>query len=511
MKTETIDIALIKVTKKNPRIIDKKSDRFQKLLTSVIAVGVQIPIHVKEFDGTAYELLAGERRLQAAKMAKHIQIPVLIHEKDEAAGITHIENFARQDLSLFERLRGVSLLMEENTDINWLADQLAISVSEATQIVHIHKNLLKAWAKLLKDEQGGWEGWTIKMIALIARQPASAQEESAESYSRGYTRSHTTYDCLKRHFENNYLKLNTFPWDLDKQFPGVVFAVTEGGQEYPAGMACETCKTKTDKTNELFPEFAEDKIESCLNSACYAAKYSSCIKNTYENQVSDHKGLVGYLPNKMYRLPNGVVVPDDMHILVEGYTCARVKKGVKGAIPAVKLSGKQFGHIIWLTKSRASASGVPKNETKKPASEKTYKEKMAELTMKRHCGTNVVVCDKLLKLALSETGLNSEQVYRLVLRLGIPGECLSLSVKYLKELMASTDPSGTVLADLWAHAASQIDADIRYNGTFAGYSVRHKQLTLTVCTLLQMDYETLFKEVSESKGFTIPKSWKKDK
>ena len=105
-----LKINQIRISGDNPRIINKKSPEFLELVESVRAIGVKVPIHVREGgkfkskgDIDRYELLAGERRLLAAGEAGLETIPALNHGEltdDAAFEVTFAENYAREDLYL---------------------------------------------------------------------------------------------------------------------------------------------------------------------------------------------------------------------------------------------------------------------------------------------------------------------------------------------------------------------------------------------------------------------------
>jgi ParB family chromosome partitioning protein len=64
--------------------------------------------------GTAYELIAGERRLRAAQMAGLTEIPCIVMTMDDnESGIAAmVENLQRQDLDFIEEAQGIAKLME---------------------------------------------------------------------------------------------------------------------------------------------------------------------------------------------------------------------------------------------------------------------------------------------------------------------------------------------------------------------------------------------------------------
>src|SRR5260221_6053371 len=86
-----------------------------ELAESIRARGVIQPIVVRPVNDSEYEILAGERRWRAAKIANLERIPAVIREvPDEAAlGIGLIENIQREDLNPIEEASGLKRLIDE--------------------------------------------------------------------------------------------------------------------------------------------------------------------------------------------------------------------------------------------------------------------------------------------------------------------------------------------------------------------------------------------------------------
>ena len=86
-----------------------------ELADSIRARGVIQPIVVRPVDDAQYEILAGERRWRAARLANLPRIPAVVKEvPDEAAlGIGLIENIQREDLNPIEEAGGLKRLIEE--------------------------------------------------------------------------------------------------------------------------------------------------------------------------------------------------------------------------------------------------------------------------------------------------------------------------------------------------------------------------------------------------------------
>ncbi len=87
----------------------------QELASSIKSQGIIQPIVVRKLPNSNYEILAGERRWTAAKLANLTEVPVIIKNVDDkgALAIALIENLQREDLNALEEARALSRLIEE--------------------------------------------------------------------------------------------------------------------------------------------------------------------------------------------------------------------------------------------------------------------------------------------------------------------------------------------------------------------------------------------------------------
>ncbi|HEX5757551.1 MAG TPA: ParB/RepB/Spo0J family partition protein, partial [Arenimonas sp.] len=91
------------------------SDRLDELADSIRAQGVIQPIVVREIGKDRFEIIAGERRWRAAKLAQLTDVPVVLREVDDRAVIAMalIENIQREDLNPLEEAFALSRLIDE--------------------------------------------------------------------------------------------------------------------------------------------------------------------------------------------------------------------------------------------------------------------------------------------------------------------------------------------------------------------------------------------------------------
>lgn len=108
----TVNVNNIFVSSYQPRK-DFNEDSIKSLAESIKEKGILQPLIVREKDGK-YELIAGERRLRAAKLAGLTDVPVIIKDLSdlEVVEIALIENLLRENLSAIEEANAYQNLMD---------------------------------------------------------------------------------------------------------------------------------------------------------------------------------------------------------------------------------------------------------------------------------------------------------------------------------------------------------------------------------------------------------------
>ena len=136
----SVDILKVDRNKQQPR---KKFDEngLEELADSLRQVGVLQPLLVVK-KGEYYEIVAGERRWRAAKLAGLKEVPVIVRDltPQEIDEVSLIENLQRQDLNAIEEAQAFKRLKEEHgmTD-----DQIAEKVSKSRAAITNSMRLLK--------------------------------------------------------------------------------------------------------------------------------------------------------------------------------------------------------------------------------------------------------------------------------------------------------------------------------------------------------------------------------
>jgi ParB family chromosome partitioning protein len=111
-----------------------------ELAESIKAQGVMQPVLVRPVGPNRYEIIAGERRTRAAKLAGLDEVPVLVKDvpDEAAAAMSLIENIQREDLNPLEEAQGISRLVNEfNLTHEQAAQAVGRSRSAASNLLRL--------------------------------------------------------------------------------------------------------------------------------------------------------------------------------------------------------------------------------------------------------------------------------------------------------------------------------------------------------------------------------------
>jgi ParB family chromosome partitioning protein len=207
-----LPIELISPNPKQPRRRFDE-DALQSLAGSLGERGVLQPVLVRPKAGGTYELVAGERRWRAARIAGLQSIPAIVREREDAQALEAalVENMAREDLNPIEEARACAALVEElgltREDVGRRVGRSRVAVSNLVRLLDLPDEAIElvqegvlseghGRALLLATDHGARrslareaaeQGWSVRVTEERARD-SNAVAEQGESAGRAAPR-----------------------------------------------------------------------------------------------------------------------------------------------------------------------------------------------------------------------------------------------------------------------------------------------------------------------------------
>lgn len=153
-------IELIRPNPNQPRR-DFDGETLLALSESIKARGILQPLVVRPLPGGSYELIAGERRLRAAKLAGLEQVPAIVRdtEESERLELALIENMAREDLNPVDEARACATLVDDlgvtKEELGRRVGRSRVAISNAVRLLDLPDEVL---AMIQSGELSGGHG-----------------------------------------------------------------------------------------------------------------------------------------------------------------------------------------------------------------------------------------------------------------------------------------------------------------------------------------------------------------
>jgi len=159
---------------------DMSDSALEELSLSIQSQGIIQPIIVRKIENDSYEIIAGERRWRAAKLAQLDTVPCLIKNvpDESAVAIALIENIQREDLSAMEEAVALERLLTE-FDLTHQEVAIAVGKSRTTVTNLLRLNKLNEEVKTFLDNGDIEMGHARALLALEGDIQTSAAQTIA--------------------------------------------------------------------------------------------------------------------------------------------------------------------------------------------------------------------------------------------------------------------------------------------------------------------------------------------
>ena len=154
-------------------------EELQALSDSIAEHGIIQPLTVRELNSGYYQIIAGERRWRAARLANLSEVPVVIIEADDkkAMELALIENLQRQDLNPVEEALGYKSLMEDygltQDDAAKRVGKSRPAVANALRLLNLNPEVL---SKVRAGELSAGHARAVLVLKTDKKQLAAAQK-----------------------------------------------------------------------------------------------------------------------------------------------------------------------------------------------------------------------------------------------------------------------------------------------------------------------------------------------
>ena len=248
--------------------------------TALVKIGL---LTKREPEG--YEIVAGERRWRASKLAKLEAVPCLVRDYTdaEALEVMVVENQQRADVTPIEEAEGYKALMKlAGYDVPTIAQKVGMSVSHVYQRMKLAE-LIEPAKTLLADGH-----ITPGHAVLIARlQPADQEKvlwKCCIRWSTGKPKMDEVLKAAVAEFGNFHLMsvretANFIEEEVHCLMKGAKFD-TDDVNLVPAAGACALCPKRTGFNPDLFADVKEDR---CTDTKCFKAKVEAHLKAKVED------------------------------------------------------------------------------------------------------------------------------------------------------------------------------------------------------------------------------------
>lgn len=257
----------------------REPQHLDELVASIKAVGVLHPILVRSVkpitaEAEGWEVVAGHRRLAAAKKAKLTHIPARGCPDESAGGIALVaatENLERQALTPMQEAEAVNRMLAATMTVKQIADALGRPESWVARRGRI-STLTEKWRKqALKAPSSAWSARTWEILCTL--EPAAQDELHAEIHDNEWT--------LRRMDESDMAKAVSERLHV---LAGAPFDVHEGGLN-GAAPPCDGCPKRASCNPGLFDESLGAQKgatippkDRCLDAACWTEKHKSALR-----------------------------------------------------------------------------------------------------------------------------------------------------------------------------------------------------------------------------------------
>lgn len=293
-KIEMLNLIVLEASPTNPRK-SFEPEALQELAASIQANGIISPIVVRALDPGRFEVVAGERRFRAAKIAGHKFVPCVVRKLSDQQVIESqlVENLQRMDLGPVEEAHGFRAaldLRDEKGIAVFKVEDLAVKVGKSADYIYRRLKLLDLPETALKAvEKKVISPSTAEIIGRIPdkrlREKATEEVLDTKTNDRPMTRDETQ-KLVETHYMRSLTGCDFDPEDVTLR---------------KDGMKCSVCPHRSG--NSEFASSGNDKksgvrADMCMDPVCFEKKAKVAFERWKATQESAGRKVLTPEQNK---------------------------------------------------------------------------------------------------------------------------------------------------------------------------------------------------------------------
>lgn len=255
IQIQSVELASIGITRENPRYIFDE-EPLRELANSLQLYGMLQPVIVRRLmptpgEGERFELIAGERRIRAARMLNWQRVPAIAWAVDDATArrMRMIENLQRVDLSAFEEALGFEELLKDGMSV----EDLASAIHKTRQHVYNTLKLMRLPQVAVEALKAGHLGRYVASLIGRIEDRAKRQEAAAAICGDEDMEPMSQREAVAWLRNNGGKPLLEAPWDMEDTLL------------VPAAGCCTACPKRC--------HLAEDaRQDTCTDADCWESK-----------------------------------------------------------------------------------------------------------------------------------------------------------------------------------------------------------------------------------------------
>jgi len=397
--------------------------------------------------------------------------------------------------------------MNKLNDAKVIAELLGQTEQWVRLRANIHKNLIQGFKQAFasREQSEVFHSWTVGHLILIARLPAKCQKDILNNIKSYYWQwNNVSISDLNNRISNTLHLLSKAKWNLDDE------------TLYPKAGSCTNCRMRSGTEPLLWFGAVSDQNklkDRCLDLNCWRQKTKLYLQQRAKQLSAKHDDLA-YISKEHLSRDEKQQLSETFGRVLDMDDIQKSTKGSKGTMPALIVHGNGTGDIMYVKQREFARPGGTGARAKGHVT--PLKERRAMLKNKRWAQVLLDLREKV-EAAKIESVVYKDRYTAVMALVAIYGnESTGIAAMYeqkeIEKIIAEKEKNPTAaysmaLTLLWESFKPTLDRILTYQGPVTQTTKHIIEQARWIAKLIQVDIDEVFKDVSQKKGFTEPKSW----